>query len=143
MTMTDERPDQLSGGVILRYGENVEQEGVAAPHPSEGGSIEQVAVARDPRSEKEPCAVCSKLITKKNMKQHRRNVHKLYERKSKQAEVDAEAEPPRKYKPRAARLTATEIIVTVVQLRWPNGVPINKIEALLEWQRDTERFLNE
>jgi hypothetical protein len=31
----------------------------------------------------------------------------------------------------------------VVQMRWPNGVPVNKVEALLDWQRETERFLNE
>jgi hypothetical protein len=136
MTMTDERQD--TG--ILRYGENPEQEGVAAPHPTEGGSIEQVAVARDPRSDKEACSVCSKLITKKNMKQHRRNQHGLYERSKRK---DAEAQPPKQYKPRAAKLSADEIVLVVVQMKWPNGVPVNKIEALLKWQRDTERFLNE
>lgn len=143
MTMTDDRP-----AVIAGYGENTEQTaGGQTPPVDAGGSIAEVEAARtDPRKVMEKCTVpgCGKMITKKNMEQHRRNIHKLYKRgprgKGETAIFPADELP----KPaKKGRLTANEIVLTVVQMRWPNGVPINKIEALFEWQRETERFLNE
>jgi hypothetical protein len=132
--------------VIPGYGENPPQ----TPPADAGGSIAQVEASRtqaeitDPRRVKEKCQVpgCGKMITKKNMEQHRRNIHKLYKRGPRNGKV--EVPQPKQDKPaKPRRLTATEIIVTVVQMRWPNGVPVNKVEALLDWQRETERFLNE
>lgn len=139
MTMTDDRP-----AVIAGYGENTSQ-----PPPDAGGSIAEVEAARDPRpyserkKEKSPCDICGKSIVTKNMGQHKRNIHGIYKGRGGKRTAPAEAQPKQPPKPRAARLTAEEIILTVVAMRWPNGVPINKVSALLEWQRDTERFLNE
>jgi hypothetical protein len=140
--MTDERPAVISG-----YGENTSQ-----PPADAGGSIAQVEASRtqaeitDPRLEKEKCRVpgCGKLITKKNMEQHRRNIHKLYKRgphgKKPNEAVDTRA---MESKPKRVKVTTEEIIVTVVSLRWPNGVPVDKISSLLLWATATERFLNE
>lgn len=135
MTMTDDRPTVIPG-----YGENPAQE----PPADAGGSIAQVEAARthaDPRLLKEKCNVpgCGKLITKKNMDQHKRNVHQIFKRKR----VSDGAEPMPPKPPRQPKVTADEVVMIVVQMRWATGVPVDKVPALLEWQRATERFFSE
>lgn len=145
MTMTDERPT-VPTKVIPGYGENPEQ---PRPPADAGGSIAQVEAAReghptDPRLEKIKCQEknCGKMITRKNMDQHKRNVHKIFKRKGKETAIFPADQLPEKTIKRA-KPTADEIVLITVQMRWPNGVPIDKVPALLAWQRDTERFFNE
>lgn len=140
MTMTDDRPTVIPG-----YGENSAQE----PPADAGGSIAQVEAARtqaqvtNPRLEKIKCQEkgCGKMITRKNMDQHKRNAHGIFKRgpRAKDSEAtDTELKPPKRTK-----VTADEIVMIVVQMRWSNGVPVDKVPALLEWQRATERFFSE
>lgn len=143
---TTERPPAIAG-----YVENTEQapSAAAGPPPEAGGSIAQVEASRtqaeitDPRKEKIKCLVpgCGKMITKKNMEQHRRNIHKLYKRgpRGVAPAADTELKPPA---PKRTKVTADETVLIVVQMRWPNGVPVDQVPALLEWQRATERFFN-
>jgi hypothetical protein len=118
-----------------------------AQHPPAhaGGSIAEVEAARSnaPKYDKEPCPECGKPISAKNLNTHRRKIHGVRMRRGRPV---ANAEAPKQDKPapvKRTKVTTEEIIVTVVSLRWPNGVPVDKIGSLLFWANATERFLNE
>jgi predicted RNA-binding Zn-ribbon protein involved in translation (DUF1610 family) len=135
MTMTDERP-----AVIPGYAQTPE-----AQHPpaDAGGSIEQVDAVRE-HKDKSPCPECGKLIMTKNLPQHLRNIHKMYKGRGGKVKtihsILAEREPkPVKIK----KPTAEEIVLITVQMRWPNGVPVDKVPGLMAWAKQTERFFNE
>jgi hypothetical protein len=141
MTMTDERP-----AVIPGYAQTPE-----AQHPPAGGSIAEVAADRAgrPREErlaKEPCDICGKEISHKNLNTHKRNIHGIYKRgknKGKVVESDKVKLAPPKPSPRVKKPTAEEIVLITVQMRWPNGVPVDKVPGLMAWAKQTERFFNE
>ena len=141
MTMTDDKRDVHSptDARIPGYAENPPQVPSAAPHPDSGGDISQVGVVRD---SKEPCPECQKLITRKNMKTHLRNVHGVRERRPYKRKA-ADEQPKKTRAPRQPKITVDEIVLVVVQMRWPNGVPVDKVQGLFEWKQHTERFLNE
>ena len=155
MTMTDDRPAVIPGYAQTPEAQNPPTGGHHPPVDA-GGSIPEVEAARNPgyaaanpRFAKEACDVCGKAISHKNLNQHKRNVHGIYKRKKRGAEPVAESDrvtvggAPAKTPIKRAKVTVEEIIVTVVSIRWPNGVPVNKVTPLLQWAKDTERFLNE
>lgn len=149
MTMTDEH---TNGSANPGMDENTSQTGsgheeATPPNAPFGddtsGSVEQIS--RD-RSEKVPCDICSKLILKKNLNHHKREVHGVYlrgpKRNSKEKETRRTAQPDKQSEPKEKVLTTDEIVAVVVQMRWPHHMPSNKMPALLEWRAATERFLN-
>lgn len=148
MTMTDEH---TNGAANPGMGENTQQPDLEAtgasppnlPADDTSGDIEQVAAKRG-QGEKEACSECGKLILKKNMNHHRREVHGIYLRKrgDKSKAVDPKTQPPKQDKVTEKVLTTDEIVAVVVQMRWPHHMPSNKMPALLEWRRATDRFLN-
>jgi hypothetical protein len=138
MTMTDERP-----AVIPGYAQTPE-----AQHPpaNAGGSIAEVAESRSgnaPKYDKEPCPECGKPISAKNLNTHRRKIHGVRMRRGRPV---ANTEPSNTVKPAPVKLkkpTAEEIVLITVQMRWPNGVPVDKVPGLMAWAKQTERFFNE
>lgn len=151
MTMTDEHTNGSAANPGMD--ENTSQtgsghEGASPPKlPADdtSGDIEQVAAARD-RGEKEPCDVCGKLILKKNLNHHKREMHGIYMRgpnKKKDKATDPKNKQPDKQpEVKEKPLTTDEIVSVVVQMRWPHHMPSHKMPALLEWRAATERFLN-
>jgi len=135
-------------------GENTQQPdlggtGAQPPNPPfEADTSGDIAAVRGPgrrgdKLEKAECPECHKMITKKNLKSHRRERHGVYERSPRTPETRKamdtnKTDTPAKEKP----LTTDEIVAVVVQMRWPHHMPSNKMPALLEWRAATERFLN-
>jgi hypothetical protein len=142
MTMTDERS-------IGGYQENPQHDD-SSPQPgmppeNAGGDIATVA-GQPPRAqgERERCDQpgCGKMILKKNMNHHKREVHGIYVR----AKRGKSAVPPDQAKPEKEKVkppTVDEIVAVVVQMRWPGHMPSSKVQALLEWRAATERFFGD
>ena len=91
------------------------------------------------RSRRKSCPDCGKLIGTKDMARHRRDIHGMEPlRRGRPPGV-----PNRPKAPPMASLTADEVTSATAALLWPNGIPHDKLTALMQWHQQTEQFLSE
>ena len=88
------------------------------------------------RNQRRDCPECNKSVRAKDLARHLRDVHKK-----------GPAAKPRNQEARKATLpeplTAEQITRTAAQMLWPEGIPHDKLDALMMWHQETVEFLSQ
>jgi uncharacterized C2H2 Zn-finger protein len=91
-----------------------------------------------PAKKRKECPECGKNIISKDMARHRRDVHGVRTVGQPSSKTPPPVKAPRRDKP----LTAEQITRTACVMLWPDGVPSDRLEAVLRWHAETVAFLD-